>query len=60
MNDITKLATQLAQSQLDTKTDEVIYNVDVAYWQVVSLKEKLLTLATVRDMLEQLEKELTN
>ncbi len=40
MNDITKLATQLAQSQLDTKTDEVIYNVDVAYWQVVSLKAK--------------------
>lgn len=40
MNDITKLATRLAQSQLDTKTDEVIYNVDVAYWQVVSLKAK--------------------
>ena len=43
MNQITELAQQLAQEMLDGKVEDVIYNVDATYWQVVSLcaKEKL-------------------
>lgn len=40
MNDIARLATQLAQEQVDTKSQQIIYDVDVAYWQVVSLRAK--------------------
>ena len=43
MNQITELAQQLSQEMLDGKVEDVIYNVDATYWQVISLcaKEKL-------------------
>ena len=43
MNQITDLAQQLAREMRDSKVEDVIYNVDAAYWQVVSLcaKQKL-------------------
>jgi outer membrane protein TolC len=43
MNQITDLAQQLAREMRDSKIEDVIYNVDAAYWQVVSLcaKQKL-------------------
>ena len=43
MNQITDLAQQLAHEMRESKVEEVIYNVDAAYWQVVSLcaKQKL-------------------
>ena len=43
MNQITDLAEQLAREMRESKVEDVIYNVDVAYWQVVSLcaKQKL-------------------
>ena len=43
MNQITELAQQLAQEMLDGKVEDVIYNVDATYWQVISLcaKQKL-------------------
>ena len=43
MNQITELAQQLAQEMRDSKAEDIIYNVDAAYWQVVSLcaKQKL-------------------
>lgn len=43
MNQITELAQQLAREMRDSKIEDVIYNVDAAYWQVVSLcaKQKL-------------------
>jgi outer membrane protein TolC len=40
LNNITKYAEQLAQSMRNSAIQEVIYSVDEAYWQVVSLKEK--------------------
>lgn len=40
MNEITKYAEQLAQSMHDSKVEDVIYSVDAAYWQVVSVKAK--------------------
>ena len=43
MNQITDLAQQLALEMRESKVEDVIYNVDAAYWQVVSLcaKQKL-------------------
>ena len=43
MNQITDLAQQLAQEMRQSKVEDVIYSVDAAYWQVVSLcaKQKL-------------------
>lgn len=43
MNNITHYAEQLAQSMHSTKVQDVVYNVDEAYWRVVSLvaKQKL-------------------
>ena len=43
MNEITDLAEQLAREMRESKVEDVIYNVDAAYWQVVSLcaKQKL-------------------
>ena len=43
MNQITELAQQLANEMRESKVEDVLYNVDAAYWQVVSLcaKQKL-------------------
>ncbi len=40
MNEITRYAEQLAMSMRNSKVEDVVYNVDAAYWQVVSLKAK--------------------
>lgn len=40
MNEITRYAEQLAMSMRDSKVQDVIFSVDAAYWQVVSLKAK--------------------
>lgn len=40
MNAITQYATQLAQEMHDSKVEDVVYSVDQAYWQVVSLQAK--------------------
>ena len=40
MNKITKFAEELATDMRDNEAQNVIYNVDAAYWQVVSLSAK--------------------
>ncbi|MDE6395615.1 MAG: TolC family protein, partial [Duncaniella sp.] len=40
MNKITGYAEELAKSKLDNSARDVVYAVDAAYWQVVSLKAK--------------------
>lgn len=40
MNEITRYAEELARSMQDSKVEDVVYDVDAAYWQVVSLKAK--------------------
>lgn len=40
MNAITRYAEELARSMNNSKIEDVIYSVDEAYWQVVSLKAK--------------------
>ena len=40
LNDVANAASELARSVRDTKREQIIYDVDAAYWQVVSLKAK--------------------
>lgn len=40
MNKITRYAEQIAKDMHDKKVEDIIYNVDAAYWQVVSLSAK--------------------
>jgi outer membrane protein TolC len=40
MNELTKYAEQLAEQMHNTEAENVIYAVDAAYWQVVSLRAK--------------------
>ena len=59
-NKLAKVGIEASELQMEVSADEVELTTEQYYWQVVSLKEKLLTLATVRDMLEQLEKDVSN
>ena len=59
-NRLAKVGVEASELQLEVSSDEVELTTEQYYWQVVSLKEKLLTLATVHDMLEQLEKDVSN
>ena len=40
MNKITRYAEEIARDLRDSKAEDIIYNVDAAYWQVVSLAAK--------------------
>ena len=55
MNEITRYAEQLAHSMHDSKMEEVIYSVDAAYWQVVSLKAKQRLAESYLQLVKQLD-----
>ena len=55
MNQITDLAEQLAQEMRESKVEDVIYNVDAAYWQVVSLCAKQKLAKSYVDLVEKLD-----
>ncbi len=55
MNDITRYAEQLSVALRDNKARDVIYNVDAAYWQVVSLKAKQQLAEAYVDLLKHLQ-----
>ena len=59
-NKLAKVGLQASEIQLEASEDEVELTTEQYYWQAVSLKEKLLTLGTVYEMLEQLEKDVNN
>ena len=59
-NKLAKVGVQASKIQLEASEDEVELTTEQYYWQAVSLKEKLLTLGTVHEMLEQLEKDVNN
>ena len=59
-NKLAKVGVQASEIQLEASEDEVEMNTEQYYWQSVSLKQKLLTLASVHEMLEQLEKDVDN
>lgn len=58
-NKLAKVGVEASRIQLEASEDEVELTTEQYYWQVVSLKEKLVTLGTVHKMLEQLEKDVT-
>jgi len=55
MNQITGLAQQLAQEMRLSKVEDVIYNVDAAYWQVISLCAKQKLARSYVDLLQSLD-----
>ena len=59
-NKLAKVGIEASELQMEVSADQVEMTTEQYYWQVVSLKEKLRTLATVHDMLEQLEKDVNN
>ena len=59
-NKLAKVGIEASELQMEVSADQVEMTTEEYYWKVVSLKEKLLTLATVHDMLEQLEKDVNN
>ena len=59
-NKLAKVGIEASELQMEVSADQVEQTTEEYYWQVVSLKEKLKTLASVHDMLEQLEKDVAN
>ena len=58
-NKLAKVGVEASRIQLEASEDEVELTTEQYFWQVVSLKEKLVTLSSVHKMLEQLEKDVT-
>ena len=58
-NKLAKVGVEASRIQLEASEDEVELTTEQYFWQVVSLKEKLVTLGTVHKMLEQMEKDVT-
>lgn len=57
MNDITGYAEQLAVALRDNKARDVVYAVDAAYWQVVSLRAKHELASGYVDLLRHLQRD---
>lgn len=55
-NKIASLAEQLALVQCDSKEQEVLVNVDLTYWQIVSIANKKKLAETYLDLLESMQK----
>ena len=55
MNQITDLAQQLSLEMRESKIEDVIYNVDAAYWQVVSLCAKQKLARSYVDLVQKLD-----
>ncbi|MCR4582801.1 MAG: TolC family protein [Prevotella sp.] len=58
-NKLAKVGLEATRIQKEMVEDEVEQTVEQYYWQVVSIKEKLVTLALMKEMLKQLEKDVT-
>lgn len=56
-NQLAKLGVRAAELQLLMTQDEVMYNAEQYYWQIVSLNEKLRTVIQVQQMLDTLERD---
>jgi outer membrane protein TolC len=53
-NKLAKVGIRVSELQLDQARKEVVLNVEKYFWQVVTLKEKKRTLATIDEMLKSL------
>ncbi|MEG0011539.1 MAG: TolC family protein [Muribaculaceae bacterium] len=54
MNEITKYAEELSTKMRSSKIQDIIYNVDAAYWQVVSLSAKKRLAESYTNLLDSL------
>ncbi len=54
MNQITKYAEELAKKMRNSSVENVIYNVDAAYWQVISLSAKKELAVSYTNLLDSL------
>jgi outer membrane protein TolC len=59
-NKLAKVGVEASELQLEASEDQVELTTEQYYWQMVSLKEKQQTLKAVLDMLETLEKDVSN
>lgn len=54
-NKMADLGEQLAANDLDMKTQSTLYNIDQAYWMVVSLRQKQKLATSYRDLVKKLD-----
>lgn len=59
-NKLAKVGVEASELQMEVSADHVELTTEEYYWKVVSLKEKIKTLASLHDMIEQLEKDVAN
>lgn len=59
-NKLAKVGVEASELKMELSQEQVEQTTEGYYWQVVSMKEKLNTLAAIHDMLEQLEKDVNN
>ena len=59
-NKLAKLGVEASELQMEVSADHVELTTEEYYWKVVTLKEKMKTLASLHDMIEQLEKDVAN
>ena len=59
-NKLAKVGVEASELQMEVSADNVELTTEEYYWKVVSLKEKMKTLASLHDMIEQLEKDVSN
>ena len=59
-NKLAKVGIEASELQMEVSADNVELTTEQYYWKVVSLKEKMKTLASLHDMIEQLEKDVSN
>ena len=59
-NKLAKVGVEASELQMEVSEDHVELTTEEYYWKVVSLKEKMKTLASLHDMIEQLEKDVSN
>ena len=59
-NKLAKVGVEASEIKLEASEDQVELTTEQYYWQMVSIKEKLHTLGTIHQMLEELEKDVNN
>lgn len=59
-NKLAKVGIEASEIQMEVSEDRVELMTEQYYWQMVTLKEKLKTLGAVHEMLETLEKDVSN
>ena len=59
-NKLAKVGVEASEIKLEASEDQVEMATEQYYWQMVSVKEKLQTLGAIHQMLEELEKDVSN